>query len=118
MPNVLKAGKLPEKVADIYRGTCKSCGAIVEFGVDELVKTPSVDSGKCPTEGCAFFIRVQRVVMRGKTPISSDEMLRRTKSEVLAERENNPGGSGCCERYANKQACSCLEFATDDVCHC
>ena len=38
---------------------------------------------------------------------------RRTRSQVLKERENAVGG-GCCERFADNQACTCLEDAIDD----
>jgi hypothetical protein len=34
----------------------------------------------------------------------------RTKAQVLAERKNN---FGCCDRYADRKACDCLETAAD-----
>ena len=36
-----------------------------------------------------------------------------TKSEVLRKRQDSVMG-GCCERFANNQACDCLETAEDD----
>lgn len=40
----------------------------------------------------------------------------RTKAEVARERRENPGGAGCCERYANMQACDCFATAVCDEC--
>lgn len=37
----------------------------------------------------------------------------RTKARVLWERANKPGGAGCCNKYADNKACSCLEDASD-----
>lgn len=44
------------------------------------------------------------------------KMGERTKADVLAERKNAVGG-GCCERFANNQACDCLEKAPCPVCN-
>ncbi len=35
----------------------------------------------------------------------------RSAKEVMAARRNGPGGSGCCNRYADNMACDCLEQA-------
>jgi hypothetical protein len=39
-----------------------------------------------------------------------------TKSEVLRQRRQGSGGSGCCDRYANMMRCDCLENAPDYRC--
>lgn len=41
---------------------------------------------------------------------------RRTKAEVLRQRREGKGGSGCCERYANMQGCDCLNEAVTVRC--
>lgn len=35
----------------------------------------------------------------------------RTVAEVEADRRNGPGGSGCCDRYADRMGCDCLSEA-------
>lgn len=42
---------------------------------------------------------------------------RRTRSEVLKERENAVAG-GCCNRFADQMACDCLSEAIDDRAKC
>lgn len=37
----------------------------------------------------------------------------RTKTQVLEERYSKPGGSGCCNRYADNMACDCLTSAVE-----
>lgn len=35
----------------------------------------------------------------------------RTRAQVEADRRDKPGGAGCCNRYADMQACDCLDRA-------
>lgn len=54
------------------------------------------------------------VMSKNITPPHLDTGVAMTKSEVLAARRNSIMG-GCCDRFADQQACDCLERADDDI---
>ena len=92
---ITKPGTRPPEV--VYAVRCPACGCEAEATKDELGDGPM-----CPEPWCETGMEV---VMQAVVPPP------RTKAEVVAVRENNKGGAGCCNRYADNMPCDCMERA-------
>ena len=79
---------------------CGSCGFTV-------VLVPSTATLSCD---------ISSTTVDSSTPAVTKTFGAKTKSQVLRERKYGPGGSGCCDRYADQMACECLKRAVCDEC--
>lgn len=94
---IIKAGRIPEP----FRGTCEYCGTVVEFGACEARGLHGALIVDCPL--CDKIIEGQPMPVR-KSGV-------RYVSEVVDARATV---RGCCDLYADRQACDCMENAIPD----
>ena len=58
-----------------------------------------------------YLMQTQILLVPPTNEPAAPPAVRRTKAEVLEARRHGPAG-GCCDRWADFQACDCLERAT------
>jgi hypothetical protein len=126
---IVKPGVLPGD--QLMHGTCLACGCQVEAKRSEVEakakgakkQSPVSPAAPCPTTGCNGSIVMASgpatTEQNGLNPPGPWQKFPRrpygprgdlkAALEVLRQRAENPGGSGCCDRYADNMACDCLD---------
>ena len=89
MFNIIKAGVQPAKAVEILRDTCPNCGAIYEFGLEDLISLDRDVDGyavwECP---CC---KIKRTAKRSKIWNRTEYVKIEEKSEEPAKEEHPLG---------------------------
>lgn len=86
-------------------------GERICIGDDIVIEIESIDRNRVKLR---FFapttVKIDREEVRRRRQQSEGPRCR-TVADVMRQRRDNPGGSGCCNRWADVSGCDCLERA-------